>query len=321
MNLNDTFQVDVWKGDWGLPSVDVDCLKILTYAKFSNIPLSIKATNNPFGSPNGQLPVLRYKNNSFCTVDKILEVFREHKYTPDNGITRSQNADVAAFNTMLDECIRPALQYLWWVDQPNLNQVIRPWYCKALPFPFNFYYPGKYEKQAKDMLEALHPTKEDKAAESSIYSKAQKCLTTLSTRLGESDYFFGSVPTTFDALVFSYLAPLLKVPLPSCSLQNHLKACENLVKFVTRILQKYFEYDYQEYEKSKTKEQEEKKKANSDSEFPNKRRNQILAGIFAAVAMLGYALSTGIVQVQDSDYDLADSMNYVYEDEEEDDED
>ena len=123
-------------------------------------------------------------------------------------------------------------------------------------------------------------------------------MTTLSTRLGESDYFFGSKPTTFDALVFSYLAPLLKAPLPSCALQNHLKACTNLVKFINRILQKYFEYDYEEYEKSKSKEQEHKAKMSAVDDYPNKRRNQVLAGVFAAVAMLGYALSTGIVQVK-----------------------
>lgn len=84
------------------------------YARFSSIPLSIRATNNPFKSPNGQLPVLRYQNSTFCTVDKILEVFRQHKYSPDNDVTRLQNAEVAAFNTMLEECIHPALQYLWY---------------------------------------------------------------------------------------------------------------------------------------------------------------------------------------------------------------
>ena len=73
----------------------------------------MKATNNPFKSPNGQLPVLRYKSNTFYTVGKILEVFRQHKYTPDNDITRLQNAEISAFNTMLEECMHPALQYLW----------------------------------------------------------------------------------------------------------------------------------------------------------------------------------------------------------------
>lgn len=130
-----------------------------------------------------------------------------------------------------------------------------------------------------------------------VHSKAQRCITTLSTRLGESDFFFGSKPTSFDAYVFSYLAPILKVPLPNCALQNHLKACPNLVKFINCILQKYFEHDYQEYEKSKSKEKEQKVKFDSDAEWPNKRRNQICAGIFAATAMMGYAFSTGIVQV------------------------
>lgn len=320
MTLSDSFQLDVWKGDWGLPSVDVNCLKVLTYAKFSNVPVIVRATSNPFKSSNGQLPVLRFKNSSFCTVDRIFEVFHQHKYTPDNGITKIQNAETTAYYTMLEDCIHPAIQHLWWVDQQNLNQLIRPWYCKALPFPFNFYYPGKYEKHAKFMVEALYPNKDEKAAETSIYSKAQKCITTLSTRLGESDYFFGSTPSMFDALVFAYLAPLLKVPLPSCRLQNHLKACTNLVKFINRILQKYFEDDYRDYEKSKIKEQE-KAKLSTDIEFPNKTRNQIFAGIFALVAMLGYAMSTGIVKVQEGDFDSRSSMNFDYDDEEEEEDD
>jgi hypothetical protein len=35
----------------------------------------------------------------------------------------------------------------------------------------------------------------------------------------------------------------------------------------------------------------------SVSDFPNRRRHQILAGLFAAAAMTGYALSIGLVQV------------------------
>lgn len=121
----------------------------------------------------------------------------------------------------------------------------------------------------------------------------------MSTRLGESDYYFGSSPSNLDAFVFAYLAPILKIPVPNCRLQNHLKAYGNLVKFVDRIIQKYFEADYQEYEKFKVKDQKQKAKTtqSNDIEFPNKRRNQIFAGVFAMVVMLGYALSTGIVQV------------------------
>ena len=83
-----------------------------TYAKFNNIPLKIRATNNPFRSPNGQLPVFRYKNNSLSRVDSVLEVFSQHKYTSD--ITKLQSSEVTAFSIMLEECIYPALQYLWY---------------------------------------------------------------------------------------------------------------------------------------------------------------------------------------------------------------
>lgn len=130
-----------------------------------------------------------------------------------------------------------------------------------------------------------------------MYSEAQKCLTLLSTRLGDKDFFCGQQPSTIDAVVYSYLAPLLKAPLPNPILQNHLKACTNLVKYVSRISQRYFENEYQTYEKRQAEKNAERVRRDSESEFPNKRRNQILAALVAILTMAGYALSTGIVEV------------------------
>lgn len=76
-----------------------------------------------------------------------------------------------------------------------------------------------------------------------IYSAAEKCLTALSIRLGDSEFFFGAHPTSLDATVYAYLAPLIKAPFPSNVLQNHAKACLNLYNFVNRISQRYFRED------------------------------------------------------------------------------
>lgn len=73
--------------------------------------------------------------------------------------------------------------------------------------------------------------------------EAEKCLTCLSNRLGESNFFFGDYPSSLDAAVYGCLAPLLKAPFPSNVLQNHLKASTNLVKFIVRISQRYFPQD------------------------------------------------------------------------------
>lgn len=120
----------------------------------------------------------------------------------------------------------------------------------------------------------------------------------MSTRLGDRDFFSGQQPSTIDAIIYSYLAPLLKTPLPNPVLQNHLKACTNLVKYVSRISQRYFKNEYQNYEKHQAEEKAAKLKKDSDSEFPNKRRNQFLAAFIATLAMTAYALSAGLVEVR-----------------------
>lgn len=52
---------------------------------------------------------------------------------------------------------------------------------------------------------------------------------------------------------------------------------------------------FTEYE---TKRKEESKKSSkAEADFPNRKRNQILAVCFAVIAMAGYAVSNGLVQV------------------------
>ena len=41
-------------------------------------------------------------------------------------------------------------------------------------------------------------------------------------------------------MIFAYLAPLIKAKFASTKLQTHVEACDNLVKFVSRILVRYF---------------------------------------------------------------------------------
>ncbi|XP_037082536.1 metaxin-1 homolog [Pollicipes pollicipes] len=62
--------------------------------------------------------------------------------------------------------------------------------------------------------------------------------------LGERDWFLGAAPSSLDARVFGYLAPLLRSPLPSHRLQTLLKAHPNLVGFVRRVQQRLFAEQY-----------------------------------------------------------------------------
>ena len=74
-----------------------------------------------------------------------------------------------------------------------------------------------------------------------VFRRADECFSSLSEQLGERPWFLGGAgPSSLDARVFGYLAPLLRAPLPSHRLQGLLKAYPNLVTFVGRLQQKFF---------------------------------------------------------------------------------
>ncbi|XP_037082531.1 metaxin-1-like [Pollicipes pollicipes] len=146
---------------------------------------------------------------------------------------------------------------------------------------------------------------------------AGACFASLSEQLGERDWFLGAAPSSLDARVFGYLAPLLRSPLPSHRLQTLLKAHPNLVSFVTRVQQRLFAEQYAEYERQQRHSGVGRPApgaaadpaAEHDTEFPNKRRNQLLVGLVAAGAMLAFALANGLVKIENmepDEYDLGE---------------
>lgn len=53
-----------------------------------------------------------------------------------------------------------------------------------------------------------------------------------------SGFFFS--PTSLDAMVFGYIAPLIKGPLISCQLVKHINGLSNLCNHTNRILSRFF---------------------------------------------------------------------------------
>lgn len=120
------YKLEIWKGDWGLPSVDVQCLKILAYARFSDTPLEVVPTNNPFWTPNGELPVLRTQKEAVPS-RRILDFLRSRHQSSDFGLSPKECAKVMTYETLLQEQLYPAMQFVWWVDPVNFNGLVRQW--------------------------------------------------------------------------------------------------------------------------------------------------------------------------------------------------
>ncbi|XP_018421371.1 PREDICTED: metaxin-1 [Nanorana parkeri] len=289
-----------WKGDWGLPSVDPDCLTVLTYARFSGAPLKVHKLSNPWRSPSGKLPALKTPNDGVLFQPaKIITHLRKQKYNADYDLSARQGADTLAFISLLEEKLLPALIHSFWVDAKNYVDHTRKWYAEAIPFPLNFYIPNQMHKRHLEHLQLIRGEswrEDDEVLEKQLYTDAQECLSLLSQRLGTQRFFFGECPASLDAHIFSHLAPILNAKLPNNRLQQHLKSLNNLSQYVSSILSIYFNMDGEALPHLSPK--SPKAESPDIDDEPNKRRNQILSVAFGLLTMVSYALLSGIISIQ-----------------------
>ncbi|XP_076068140.1 metaxin-1 isoform X2 [Oratosquilla oratoria] len=291
------------------------------YVKFAGAPVSVVKKTNPFRTPKGQLPVFCCTDGPLTNFSEVTSFLRKQNYSCDYELSPKQCSEVVAYEHLLKEKLYPAIMYLWWVEPKSYYDVIHGWFFQNIPFPFKLWYPGSFHKKNVDLINSLFDESDNmELVETELHKQAQECLTALSNRLGDKEYFFGKTPSTLDALVFSYLILLLKVDVKVPVLQNHIKACPNLSRYVSKILQRYFPGDLHAAQKRKLKSNLGASKEGvvaqtKDGEFANKGRNFLLSGLVAMTAMFGYALAAGLVQVDlGENQPLEEDYDYDYDD-------
>ncbi|XP_030326286.1 metaxin-3 isoform X2 [Strigops habroptila] len=236
-------ELSCWGGDWGLPSLHPESLTVMAYAKFSGAPLTVNTITNSWRAHKGDVPVLISEDVVISQPAKILNFLRKQKYNADYKLSAKQGADTLAYIALLEEKLLPALLHTFWVDAENYCSVTKPWFASRIAFPLSLYLPGKMSREALNRILLTRggpPLYSLAEVEAQIYRDAKECLNLLSKRLGTSQFFFGDTPTTLDAFVFGFLAPIYKVCFPRVHLQEHLKQLPNLCRFCDDILTCYF---------------------------------------------------------------------------------
>jgi len=119
-----------WGGAWSLPSVDIDCLSVLTYAHFANVPFN-KIEALPKNTITGILPEFEDNDLVHSQPFNIISAFRREGFNADYGLTLDQNADTLAYLASIEQRLRPAILYSLWMDEENYAKVTRPAYGNA----------------------------------------------------------------------------------------------------------------------------------------------------------------------------------------------
>uniref|UniRef100_UPI00358FD4EF metaxin-1-like n=1 Tax=Myxine glutinosa TaxID=7769 RepID=UPI00358FD4EF len=293
-----------WRGDWGLPSVDAECLVVVTYAKFAGAPVKVRSTCVPWRSPTGRLPALRSDGEVISSPYDILNHLQKKGFHLDVGLTRKEEADAKAFVSLIRQKLLPAVMHTFWGDTVNYSEFTRPWLAGSLPFPMGLILPGQVRGSATERFTQMVTKSSDatdEEYEEQMYLDATECLRLLSQSLGSRKYFFQDQPSSLDAVVFAHVAPLIKARLPNSRLHHHVKNLDNLCLLCHHVLHQYFPHvDDDNYNSSQSK----PPPANGPARSPDADgevftwREQILSVLFVSAAMIGYAFLSGLVTVE-----------------------
>lgn len=232
----------VWQGDFGLPSIAPECIETLLYLKLAKVPVEVIYMSNVFSIPN--YPTFRHGALSLTDLEELVRYLRWKKYFINYTLTSKQTNDSYVIDVMIQSQLRPLLYYLLWLDESNFEFVTRKWFKRSLKFPSNFVYISKQRRLAVDLVAGglLLCPEDTNDLPTTMEIVANQCFKSLCIHLGDKQYFNDDlVITSLDATVYAYLAPILKIPMPSNKIQNMLvQTFPKLVKYVHRVDEQIF---------------------------------------------------------------------------------
>ncbi|KAJ8915221.1 hypothetical protein NQ315_015444 [Exocentrus adspersus] len=241
MSQQEKFQLYVYDGDYSLPSLDVECTKSILYTAVAGVPVQVKLLNSLKHCLLYSAPTFVHKNLAFKSFGEIVLYLRTLNYNIDNKLSANQCSESLALTNLVQAKLKPVAEFAYWLDQRNCDEFTNVWFMKALPIPFNYIHTRRFRDKAVGLMETIYPVECNlEVLKEFINRMATDCLSTLSTKLGTNDYFFGVTPSTLDVIAYAYLAPLMKLPFPSTEINSIINMWPNLVNFVKRIDTDYF---------------------------------------------------------------------------------
>ncbi|GAV07485.1 hypothetical protein RvY_17312 [Ramazzottius varieornatus] len=251
---NPRHELEVWRGDWQLLSIDPECLRAAAYVRLSGAPVSIVQNAEPWSIVSGAYPVLRGENKSQISgADAIVKRLRSDGFRcphEANQMTTYEEADAYALEGYIKSSLSPLLDYLWWADEEFFQKVAQPWYTKELSLYGQFVWTNR---QKKRMLNRFMMTPDAQISEAKVklfrkqtVQKARRCLEDLSVKLSDKTFLFGLQPSALDACAFAYLAPLFYIPWKSKEIRkelfmDNLDKFKNLKLYVDRFRKRFME--------------------------------------------------------------------------------
>ncbi|KAI6216429.1 Metaxin [Aphelenchoides besseyi] len=218
-----------------LPSLDPVSLQFLAVSRFVASDIRVVPTAKPSETPTGKLPCYVDNDVKISDFDEFVDYLRgaHREIVLDYELTQEQRSLCVAYSALVREKLVPALEHLFWIDEYNYGSLTRSMFTNTMGFPNYFFFLNFRRNAANRLVDGLKKQPKD------LLKDATNTLNLLSSKLGESKYIHGNKPSSLDALLYGYLAPLLKLPLANDKLQLQLSSQPNLCIFLENITSIY----------------------------------------------------------------------------------
>lgn len=227
-----------FKRTWNIPNLSPFCCKIETYLRVANIPYEI-SPSLPLSAPKGKLPYIEDNGVTIADSRFIVEYLKTHYIDLDQDLSAAELAISTAMQRLLEEHLFWVALYSRWQYTEENWQVNKQAIFGTLP-PIIRDIAASYTRRKIQHQIHGHGTGRHKPEE--IFALGKQDLDALSSALGGKTYFLGDQPTSLDTSAFGLLINIIDCPIES-PLKEHGLTKQNLVHYVERIKQQYFESD------------------------------------------------------------------------------
>jgi glutathione S-transferase len=224
--------------NFGLPDPSPFCLKVDLYLRAAGLEFETRAgLQHMRRAPKGKLPFIDDGGTIVPDSAFIIAHLKTRYGDPlDAGLGPEQKAVAHAFTKMLDENFYWCVVHSRWID-PAAWPVVSRTFFGGMPFPLNRVVPFFAQKNARRQL---HAQGIGRHRPDEILEIARRDLDALSGYLGGREFFLGERLTTLDVAAYAFLAEVL-VPEMDSELARLTRGYDNLVRFVERIRERYYE--------------------------------------------------------------------------------
>ncbi|EJD41062.1 hypothetical protein AURDEDRAFT_186723 [Auricularia subglabra TFB-10046 SS5] len=233
------FQLYIWPGEWGLPSIDPHSLAAALYlqlvapGKFLLVE-SVDADS----APHGQLPYIVHEGRTVSGFSAIVS-YLASEGALDDKLRPAEAATSVAWQAFIGSHLGTILAHSLYAIGPNYYPLTRTALASHLPVPQRYFVPARirelyharlesaalwdvgYEDTGEDPLAKKKSSRDDEGGKirtafgrERVLGKARAALDPLDRLLGSRSFVYEDRPTSLDLLLAAHILLLVAPPYP-----------------------------------------------------------------------------------------------------------